>query len=150
MKKVSGGGDNKDKQDVKLDYKLFAVDTTQSPKFSGKAQASTGGFGVGSALKMAAFAGQMYMSVMGMGGLTSSMMGLSGMTGMGGGMGMYDPRMSAMASMAASVGMSAMAGGGGGMGGGDASDQDMRNTVSAALGNAAKATMDQLSNTKKK
>ena len=113
MKKVSGGGDNKDKQDVKLDYKLFAVDATQAPKFSGKAQASTGGFGVGSALKMAAFAGQMYMSVMGMGGLTSSMMGLSGMTGMGGGMGMYDPRMSAMASMAASVGMSAMAGGGG-------------------------------------
>ena len=64
MKKVSGGGDNKDKQDVKLDYKLFAVDAAQSPKFTGKAQASTGGFGVGSALKMAAFAGQMYMSVM--------------------------------------------------------------------------------------
>jgi len=149
MKKVSGGGDNKDKQDVKLDYKLFAVDAAQSPKFTGKAQASTGGFGVGSALKMAAFAGQMYMSVMGMGGLTNSMMGLSGLSGMGGGMGMYDPRMSAMASMAASVGMSAMAGGGGGMGG-DASEQDMRNTVSAALGNAAKATMDQLSNTKKK
>ena len=149
MKKVSGGGDNKDKQDVKLDYKLFAVDATQAPKLSGKAQASTGGFGVGSALKMAAFAGQMYMSVMGMGGLTNSMMGLSGLSGMGGGMGMYDPRMSAMASMAASVGMSAMAGGGGAMGG-DASEQDMRNTVSAALGNAAKATMDQLSNTKKK
>ena len=34
--------------------------------------------------------------------------------------------------------------------GGDASEQEMRNTVSAALGNAAKATMDQLSNTKKK
>lgn len=149
LKKVSGGAD-KDKQDVKLDYKLFAVSATQSPKFSGKAQASTGGFGVGSAFKVAAFAGQMYMGVMGMGGLTNSMMGLGGLTGgMGGGLGMYDPRASAMASMAASVGMSmAMGGAGGGGMGGDASDQDMRNTVSEALGNAAKATMDQLSKKK--
>ncbi|HKW01001.1 MAG TPA: hypothetical protein VJN96_14340 [Vicinamibacterales bacterium] len=152
LKKVSGG-DGKDKQDVKLDYKLFAVDSTQAPKISGKAQASTGGFGVGSALKVAAFAGQMYMGVMGMGGLTNSMMGLTGMAGgMGGGLGMYDPRASAMASMAASVGMQMAMGGMGGAGGmgGDQSDQDMRNTVSEALNNAAKATMDQLSNTKKK
>jgi hypothetical protein len=65
---------------------------------------------------------------------------------------MYDPRASAMASMAASVGMQAAMGGMGGAGGmgGDQSDQDMRNTVSEALGNAAKATMDQLSNPKKK
>jgi hypothetical protein len=150
LKKVSGGGD-KDKQDVKLDYKLFAVDATQAPKISGKTQASTGGFGVGSAFKVAAFAGQMYIGMMGMGGLTNSMMGLGGLAGgMGGGLGMYDPRASAMASMAASVGMQmAAAGGGGGMGG-DASEQDMRNTVAEALGNAAKATMDQLSNPKKK
>jgi hypothetical protein len=149
LKKASGGGD-KDKQEVKLDYKLFAVGATQSPKVTGKAQASTGGFGVGSALKVAAFAGQMYVGMMGMGGLTSSMMGLGGMAGgMGGGLGMYDPRASAMASMATSVGMSMAMGGAGGMGG-DASEQDMRNTVSEALGNAAKATMDQLSNPKKK
>lgn len=151
LKKASGGGD-KDKQEAKLDYKLFAVGAAQAPKLSGKAQASTGGFGVGSALKVAAFAGQMYMGVMGMGGLTNSMMGLGGLTGgMGGGLGMYDPRASAMASMAASVGMQmAMGGAGGGGMGGDVSDQDMRNTVSEALGNAAKATMDQLSSPKKK
>ena len=40
LKKVSGGGD-KDKHEVKLDYKLFPVGATQSPKFTGKVSAST-------------------------------------------------------------------------------------------------------------
>jgi hypothetical protein len=138
LKKVSGG-DNKDKQEVKLDYKLFAVGATQSPKFSGKASASSGGFGVGSALKLAAFAGQMYLGVMGAGGMMNGMMG--GMGGMGGGL--FDPRASAMTSMAASLGVL-----GGGVGNGDPSEQDMRDTVSEALNNAAKATMEQVNKKK--
>lgn len=145
LKKVSGGGD-KDKQEVKLDYKLFAVGATQSPKFTGKTSASTGGFGVGSALHLAAFAGQMYMTMFGMGGLTNSLMGMSGVSGRMAG-GLFDPRMSAMSSLATSLGMSAMTGGGGMSG--DQSDQDMRDTVTEALGNAAKSTMDQLSKQKK-
>ena len=146
LKKVSGGGD-KPKTEVKLDYKLFAVDATQVPKFTGKTSATTGGFGVGSALHLATFAGQMYLNFMGMGMLSSQFGGLGGLPGLGGlGGGMYDPRASAIASMATSLTMSMMKGGG--PGGGDPSEQDVRDTVTDALGNAAKASMDQL--TKKK
>lgn len=149
LKKVSGGGD-KDKQEVKLDYKLFAVGATQSPKFTGKSSATAGGFGVGSALHLAAFAGQMYLTMFGMSGLTNSMLGMTGLSGkMAGAGGLFDPRMSAMTSLATSLTSAAMAGGGGGGMGGDASEQDMRDTVTEALGNAAKSTMEQLSKVKK-
>lgn len=81
LTKMTGGGPPKDSHDGKLDYKLYAVGATQSPKVSGNAKASNGGFGVGSALRLAAFAGQMYMSLM-MGGSGSMMAGMGGMPGM--------------------------------------------------------------------
>ena len=61
------GSTPKDSHDVKVDYKLYAVGATQTPKVSGNVKASNGGFGIGSALRLAAFAGQMYMGMM-MGG----------------------------------------------------------------------------------
>ena len=86
------GSAPKDSHDVKIDYKLYAVGATQAPKASGNVKASNGGFGIGSALRLAAFAGQMYMGLMmgggmgmGMGmGMMNPMMAMSGMSGMGG------------------------------------------------------------------
>lgn len=142
------GSAPKDSHDVKVDYKLYAVGATQAPKASGNVKASNGGFGIGSALRLAAFAGQMYMGMMmgGMGmGMMNPMMMMSGMSGMGGlGMsaGLFDPRAAAMSSMMSSFG---------GMGGmadmtgvADPSDAAMRDTLSEAMGNSAKAAMEQL------
>ena len=149
MQKVSGEG-AKENHDVKLDYQLFPVGSSQTPQMSGKAKASNGGFGVGSALRLAAFAGQMYLSMGMMGGMG---MGMNGMMGMGGGAGpmaggLYDPRASAMSSMAMGFG-AGMPGGMPGMPGSvDPSEQKMQETVNEALGNAAKATMEQLSRKK--
>ena len=143
----------KDSHDVKIDYKLYAVGATQAPKASGNVKASNGGFGIGSALRLAAFAGQMYMGMMmgggmgmGMGmGMMNPMMAMSGMSGMGG-MGMsgalFDPRASAMTSMMSSFG--AMGGLGGMSGVADPSDAGMRDTLSEAMTNSAKAAMEQL------
>jgi hypothetical protein len=148
--KVTGSAP-KDSQDVKLDYKLFAVGATQSPKVSGSVKASNGGFGVGSALRLAAFAGQMYLGLMmggGMGmGMMNPMAAMSGMGGLGpGGAGFFDPRASAMTSMFGRGGiMSAMGGGVPGTSGlADPSEAGMRDTVSEALGNSAKAAIEQL------
>ena len=153
LSRVAGGGPPKDAQDVKVDYKLFAVGASQAPKLSGTAKASNGGFGVGSALRLASFAGQMYMSLM-MGGMGMGMMNPMMMSSMGGlspmGGGLFDPRASAMSSMFSSLGGGAMAGMGGmaGLGGmpgmADPSESAMRDTVSEALGNGARAVMEQL------
>lgn len=73
MSKASGG-QSKDSHEVKLDYKLFAVNATDKPAFGGTAKGSNGGFGIGSALRIAAFAGQMYLGMMGGGmGMMSPM-----------------------------------------------------------------------------
>jgi len=77
------------------------------------------------------------------------MMGMGQMGMMGGSL--FDPRASMMSTVAQGFmggGAGSMAGMAGGAGG-DQSDQDMRETVTDALGNAAKATMEQLSKTKK-
>lgn len=152
--KLAGGG-SKDSHDVKIDYKVFAVSALQAPKVTGNAKASNGGFGLGSALRLAAFAGQMYMGLMagGMGmGMMNPMMAMSGMggfgnMGMGAGMGMgslFDPRASATASMVTNIGMS-MAGMGIGAGSvADPSDAGMRDTLSEAVTNTAKGAMEQL------
>jgi hypothetical protein len=140
------GSTPKDSHDVTIDYQLYAVGATQTPKASGNVKASSGGFGIGSALRLGAFAGQMYMSVMmgGMGmGMMNPMMAMSGMGGMGGaGGGLFDPRASAMSSMMSSFGGMNM----GGMGGevADPSDAGMRDTLSEAMANSAKAAMQQL------
>lgn len=145
------GGAPKDSHEVKLDYKLYAVGATQSPRVSGNAKASNGGFGIGSALRLAAFAGQMYMRFMvgGMGmGMMNPMMAISGMGGLGPmGGGLFDPRASAMSAifMGGSGGMMAGMGEMPGMASmGDPSEAAMRDTVSEALGNGAKAAMEQL------
>ena len=140
------GGSQKDSQDAKLDYKLYAVGATQAPKFSGDAKASNGGFGVGSALRLAAFAGQMYVGMMagGMGmGMMNPMAAMSGMGGLGAtGGGFFDPRAMAMNSMF--TGMSSVMSGMGGSGIADPSEAALRDTVAEALGNSAKAAMEQL------
>jgi len=153
MLNKASGSTTKDNTEVKVDYKLFPVGSAQNAKISGTAKGSNGGFGVGSALKLAAFAGQMYLTMMtgGMGmGMMNPMMGMAG--GMGGGGGRYfDPRAMAMTSVFSGLGGSGMGGMPGMPGAGtDPSDADMRDTVSEALGNAAKATMDQINKPAKK
>jgi hypothetical protein len=142
MMKFTGSAP-KDAHDVKIDYKLFAVGATQSARFNGNAKASNGGFGIGSALRLAAFAGQMYMSLMtgGMGmGMMNPMMAMSGIGGLGStGGSLFDPRASAMTSMMSSFGMSGM---GGGIG--DLSGAGMRDTLSEAMANSARAAMEQI------
>jgi hypothetical protein len=137
------GSTPKDSHEVKLDYKLFAVGSAGTPKVSGNTKASSGGFGVGSALRLAAFAGRMYLSFAMMGGMGMGMLNPGG-GGLGAlGAGYFDPRSSAMSSMASSLG--GMGSGLGGMPGvGDPSESAMRDTVSEAFENEAKAAMDQL------
>lgn len=145
LTKIAGGGPPKDSHDVKVEYRLFAVGATQAPKHSGNAKASNGGFGIGSALRIAAFAGQMYMSLMmgGMGmGMMNPMMAMSRMGGLGAmGGGLFDPRASAMSSM-----MSSFGAGAGGIGGAssDPSEAGMRDTLAEAMANSARAAMEQL------
>lgn len=148
--RMAGGGPPKDAHDVKLEYKLFAVGATQAPKVSGNVKASSGGFGVGSALRLAAFAGQMYVGMMtgGLGmrmGMMNPMAAMSGMGGLGPlGGGFFDPRAMAMNSMVSSLSGGMMSGMGGMPGMADPSEAAMRDTVSDALGNGAKAAMEQL------
>jgi hypothetical protein len=150
--KMAGGGPSKDTHEVKLDYKLFTVGATEAPKVSGNLKASSGGFGVGSALRVAAFAGQMYMGMGMMGGmmggmgglgLMNPMMGLSRMGALGamGGGSFFDPRAAAMSSMAAGL-TNGMASAGGGAMSGDPSETELRETVSEALGSEAKTAME--------
>ncbi len=145
------GSAPKDSHDVKIDYKLYAVGATQTPKATGNVKASNGGFGIGSALRLAAFAGQMYMGMMmgGMGmGMMNPMMAMSGMSGMGG-MGMGGLVRSARVGhelddvQLRRHGMAGM-GGLGGAAVADPSEAGMRDTLSEAMTNSAKAAMEQL------
>jgi hypothetical protein len=149
------GSAPKDSHEVKLDYKLFAVGATQTPKLSGNAKASSGGFGVGSALRLAAFAGRMYIGMGMMGGMGMGMMNpMAAMSGAGGlgsmGASFFDPRASAMSSLASGLGGGLLSGLGGGAGMGDPSESAMRDTVSEALENEANAAMEQLGKNPKK
>src|SRR5258708_39209548 len=77
LKKVSGDANGpSDIHQVRIDYKLFAAGDAVKARTSSSVTASSGGgFGVGSALKLASYAGQMYLS-MGMGsGMLMGMMG---------------------------------------------------------------------------
>jgi hypothetical protein len=146
--RMTGGGPPKDTHEVKLDYKLFAVGATGAPRLSGNAKASSGGFGVGSALRLAAFAGRLYIGMAGMGmglGMMNPMAAMSGAGSLGSmGASYFDPRAMAMNSMASGLGGDMMSGVGGMPGMGDPSDTAMRETVSDALENEAKAAMEQL------
>ena len=145
LKAVTNDGPSKDTHDVKMDYKL--VDVTAPDKVESTATQKTssgGGFGLHSALKLAMFAGQMYMGF----GMNRMMMGqfggalgASNMLG-GGSMGMFNPSMGAMnmvMSGASSMAMSAMAGGAGKEAAQMQSDQGFHQTMSKALDNVTGA-----------
>jgi hypothetical protein len=151
LKKASGEGPARDTVEARLDYKLYAVGDTASPKMAATARANSGGgFGAGSALRLAAFAGSMYMGfgmMRGFGlGMFNPMLSMPGL-----GSGLFDPRLSAMSSMT----QMAMSGGMGGVAGtgapafGDPSEATLRQTVGQALSTEAKAAMAQLQNGKK-
>lgn len=147
--RMTGGGPLKDTHEVKLDYKVFAVGATGTPKVSGNTKASSGGFGVGSALRLAAFAGRMYIGMGMMGGMGMGMMNPMAAMSRAGGLGSmgasyFDPRAMVMSSMASGLGGALMSGLGGMPDLGDPSESAMRETVSEALENEAKAAIEQL------
>ena len=149
LKKVSGDANaTGDVHDARVDYKLFAINDQAKPKISSSAKASSGGgFGVGSALRVAAFAGSMYMT-MGMGGssMMMNMMGASSpLAGAGLGGGLFNPGMGAamsMMSQAQMVGGASMLGGAGELG--DPSAQKAAQTVQDALTKAGRQVADEL------
>jgi hypothetical protein len=147
------GSAQKDAHEVKLAYKVFATGETGTAKISGNAKASSGGFGVGSALRLAAFAGRMYIGMGMMGGMGLGMMNpMAAMSGAGGlgsmGASYFDPRATAMNSMASGLGGGMASGLEGMPGAGDPSESALRDTVSEAFENEAKSAMEQLSKKK--
>ncbi len=153
LKMVTGDGPPKDNHDVKMDYKLFTVDAPAKARVSATSKANNGGgFGLKSALKLAMFAGQMYMGMSGM-GMMSGFGGLgNAMAMMGGGMspmaGMFNPTMGAMnmAMMGVSTAMGAMSGGMGNAGdmAGMQSQEEFRQTMSKALDGVSTGVMGEL------
>lgn len=168
LKKVTGdvtpGGEN---HDARVEYKLFAIAGnagsassassagSDKPVITGAAKASSGGgFGVGSALKVASFAGQIYLGAMtgGMGGF--GRMGAFGQLGLGQGLGTMAQMSMTNAMMGPGMGaaMSAMSGvpsstGAAGMPGMDQSGAAAERTASDAF---RKAGGDILEGLKKK
>lgn len=161
MKMASGGGPPKDKHEVKATYRIFPADGSATVKSSGEVKADNGGgFGLGSALRVAAFAGQMTMGF----GQMRMMRNFGGMGGLGMGMGMMNP----MYGLASSGGMGAMGGGffdprsmamtsmamgyTGGMGGMnvpgmpsfDPADQEVFQVATEAAGDIAKGVTEKL------
>jgi hypothetical protein len=148
LRRASGDGNaSADVHDARVDYRLYAVGDQNKPRLTASAKSSSGGFGVGSALRVAAFAGQMYMT-MGMGaGMMSNMMGpaaaLGGTSPLGGGL--MSPGMgAAMSIMSGAQSMSGMAMPGGLPDGGDSSTQKATQTVQDALVKAAKQVAEEL------
>ena len=150
LKKVSGdaNGPNEIHQ-VRVDYKLFAAgDSAKARMTSSVTASSAGGFGVGSALKLAAYAGQMYLT-MGMGsGMLTGLTG-PGMGGLGGGLGgissgRINPGMNAaMSILSAATAPSATRGA-------DAASADRAaDTVLDGLAKASKQVADELKKAKR-
>jgi hypothetical protein len=131
------GSTPRDSHEVKVDYKLFAISPKPTQRFTGDVKGNSGGFGLGSALRLAAFAGQMYLNFM-MGGMGAGMINpTSG--GTSGGGSLFDPRASAMSML------SSFAAGGTGF---DSADAGMREALSEAMSNSARATIEQLARSK--
>ncbi len=162
VSRMTGGGPPKDRQEVKMAYRLYPADGTATITLAGDVKADNGGgFSIGSALRIAAFAGQLYMGFGGM-GMMNAFGGMGGMGGMGMGMGMmnpmfamsrgggmgamgssfYDPRSMAMSSMA--MGFGGMSGLPGMLGMSDPSEAEVQKVVSKALDDIAKSTTDKL------
>ena len=160
--RMTGGGPAKDHQEVKMAYRLYPADGTATIKLAGDVKADNGGgFSVSSALRIAAFAGQLYMGYSGLGMMSA----FGGMGGMGMGMGMMNPmfamsRGGAMGAMGSSffdprsMAMTSMAMGFGGMSGmpgmGDPSEAEVQKVVSKALDEVAKTTTETLKKPVKK
>jgi hypothetical protein len=153
LKRVSGDANaTGDVHDARVDYKLYAVGDQTKPKMTSSVKASSGGgFGVGSALRVAAFAGSMYMTMgMGMGGGMMGMMGpassLGSIAGLGGGL--MNPGMgAAMSMMSQAQAMSAMSGMSSVPGMPDMADpsaQKATQTVQDALSKAGKQVAEEL------
>ncbi len=106
LKKVSGDATAPSEvHDAKVDYKLYAIGDQAKPRLSASAKASSGGgFGLSSALRVAAFAGSLYLTMGMMGNpmmmnMTGSYGGFGGSGLGGGGMGLMNPGMGAAMSM---------------------------------------------------
>jgi hypothetical protein len=139
----------KDTYEVKASYRMYASGATSAPRASGDVKASSGeGFSLGSALKVASFAGQMYMGF----GMMRAMrggfgMGLDPMSALAtGGFGpigrsYFDPRALAMSSAMTSMARGTASGDAPA----DPSDNDVYQTVSEAFDNMAKAATAKLS-----
>ena len=149
LKAASGGGPSKDVQNVKASYRLYAAGATTAPRASGDVKVTSGGFGVGSALKLAAMVGEMYSGVGMMRMMRGSGLGMAGLDpisailssgGLGSkGFGYSDPR-----SMAMNAAFSSIASGLGGAGSmsssdADASEANVLQTVSESFERIAKA-----------
>jgi hypothetical protein len=155
LKKVSGDTSGPSEiHDVRIDYRVYAIGDPAKPRMSSSVKTSSGGgFGVGSALKLAAFAGQMYLT-MGMGPGMMGMMGpgaaFGGMGGLGGGMmaGRMNPGMGAAMSIMSSGGGMGMPGMSGMSGMGDASGDKMMETVQEGLSKSGKQVAEELKNGK--
>jgi len=157
LKAASGGGPPaKDVHDVKAAYRLYGIASTASPSASGEVRASSSqGFSLGSALKAASFAGQLYMGfgmmrmMRGFGGMGYGMDPMSAIIANGSlgtaGMRYVDPRAMAMntalSSMATGIAGSTM-----GVSGmpAESSDGEVYQTLSEALDNLAKAATAKL------
>ncbi|MEP7116448.1 MAG: hypothetical protein ABI880_02630 [Acidobacteriota bacterium] len=152
LSRLPGGGPPKDHHEVKMTFRLYPADGTATIVAAGDVKADNGGgFSLSSALRVAAFAGQLYMGF-GMG----MMGGFGGMGGMGMGMGMMNPmfamsRGSALGSSffdPRSKAMSSMATGFGGLSGlpgmGDPAEVEVQKVVSKALDDVVKATGDRI------
>ena len=156
VSRLTGGGPPKDRQEVKMVFRLYPTDGTATITVAGDVKADNGGgFSLSSALRIAAFAGQLYMSFGGLGMMSA----FGGSGGMGMGMGMMNPmfamsRGGGMGAMGASfydprsVAMSSMAMGFGGLSGmpglGDPAETEIQKVVSKALDDVAKTTTDKL------
>ncbi len=151
LRRVSGDANAASEiHDARVDYKLYAVGDQAKAKLASTAKASSGGgFGVGSALRVAAFAGQMYMT-MGMGmGMGGGMMGAMGpaasLGGVGGGMsGLMNPGAGAAMSIMSGAGGMALPGGMGG----DSTTQKVEETVQDALSKEGKQVVEELKKVK--
>ena len=159
VSRMTGGGPPKDRQAVRMTFRLYPTGGTATIKAAGDVKADNGGsFSLSSALRIAAFAGQLYMGLGGF-GMMSAFGGMGGMGGMGMGMGMVNPmfalsRGGGMGAVGStffdprSMAMSSMAMGFGGLGGmpdvGDPSEAEVQKVVSKALDDVVKDTTAQL------
>jgi hypothetical protein len=147
LKRMTGDAPADEIHDARVDLKLFTIDQLEKPALTGSGKANSGGgFGVGSAFKLAAFAGQMYVGMM-----TGGMMSMNGIPGLanlgaaGGGNGFSSIMMGPGMGMAMSVmSQAAESGGADGTPGFDAGSAAVEHTVQDAVGKAGDDLLDEL------